>query len=178
MSVRKRKWIWKGQEREAWIVVYTDQGGHRQHKTFETKKAAKDWAASTRIEVNDGTHVADAASVTVMQAGDLWLKSAEAQNLERTTLEQYQQHLRLHIVPFMGRTKLSKLTAPAVRAFADKLREEGRSGTMVKYIIRSLGGLLSDAQERGLIVRNPVIELRGRRRDNVRVKAKTVEARN
>ncbi|MGC1750675.1 MAG: site-specific integrase, partial [Pseudolabrys sp.] len=93
-------------------------------------------------------------------------------------LEQYQQHLRLHIVPFMGRTKLSKLTAPAVRAFADKLREEGRSGTMVKYIIRSLGGLLSDAQERGLIVRNPVIELRGRRRDNVRVKAKTVEARN
>ncbi|HVQ81748.1 MAG TPA: tyrosine-type recombinase/integrase [Pseudolabrys sp.] len=94
----------------------------------------------------------------------MWLKSAEAQNLERTTLEQYQQHLRLHIVPFMGRTKLSKLTAPAVRAFADKLREEGRSGTMVKYIIRSLGGLLSDAQERGLIVRNPVIELRGRRR--------------
>lgn len=31
MSVRKRKWIWKGQEREAWIVVYTDQGGERQH---------------------------------------------------------------------------------------------------------------------------------------------------
>lgn len=102
--------------------------------------------------------------MTVGQAGDLWIKSAEAMALEQTTLEQYRQHLRLHIVPFIGRTKLSKLNAPLIRAFADRLQEEGRSSTMAKYIIRSLGGLLSDAQERGLIVRNPVHELRVRRK--------------
>jgi integrase len=56
------------------------------------------------------------------------------------------------------------LNAPRIRAFADRLREEDRSNTMVKYIIRSLGNLLSDAQERGLIVRNPVHELRVRRK--------------
>ena len=102
--------------------------------------------------------------MTIAEAGDFWIKSAEAEDLERTTLEQYQQHLRLHILPFIGRTKLSKLNAPMVRAFADRLREEGRSGTLVKYVIRSLGGVLSDAQERGFIVRNPVHELRVRRR--------------
>ena len=35
---------------------------------------------------------------------------------------------------------------------------------MVKYVVRSLGALLADAQERGLIVRNPVRELRRRHR--------------
>ena len=45
------------------LLSYTDQGGHRQHR-IETKKATKDWAASLRIEVNDGNRVADAASVT------------------------------------------------------------------------------------------------------------------
>jgi integrase len=34
---------------------------------------------------------------------------------------------------------------------------------MVRYILRTLGGLLSDSQERGLLVRNPVREMRERR---------------
>src|SRR5262245_12637931 len=166
MSVRKRKWkTSKGEECEAWVVNYTDQQGKRILKTFEKKKDADAFAASSRVEIIEGTHVADSASVTVSEAGDFWVKSAETSDppLERTTVEQYKQHLRLHIVPFIGRTKLSRLTTPSVRAFADKLREEGRSGAMVKYVLRSLGCLLADAQERGLIVRNPVREMRVRK---------------
>jgi integrase len=70
----------------------------------------------------------------------------------------------LHIEPFLGRIKLSKLTVPAIHDFGDKLRASGRSGTMVKYVIRSLGSLLSDAQERGQIIRNPVHERRKEKR--------------
>ena len=167
MSVRKRKWkTAKGVECEAWVVDYVDQQGRRILKTFDKKKDADTFAASSRVEVIEGTHVADSASVTVAEAGDLWIKSAEGSDppLERTTIEQYQQHLRLHILPFLGRTKLSKLNGPAVRAFSDRLRTEGRSGTMARYAIRSLGSLLSDAQERGLINRNPVHDLRSRRK--------------
>jgi integrase len=69
-----------------------------------------------------------------------------------------------HILPFLGRTKLLKLNGPAVCAFSDRLRAEARSGTMARYVIRSLGSLLSDAQERGLINRNPVHDLRSRRK--------------
>ena len=165
MSVRKRKWITrKGEEREAWIVDYRDQQGQRLLKTFARKKEADDFAATTHIEVREGTHVADSASVTVTKAGELWLKSAEAGELERTTLDQYRQHLRLHIEPIIGRTKLSQLNAPTIRNFEDKLREKDRSPTIVKYVVRSLGALLADAQERGLIIRNPVRELRSHRR--------------
>src|SRR4029453_15184510 len=85
-------------------------------------------------------------------------------------------HLRCHIVGdgddvpesdrkvFIGHLKLSQLNGPTVRAFEDPLRAHKRSPAMVKYIVGSLGALLGDAQERGLIVRNPVRELRGRRR--------------
>ncbi|MGC2454687.1 MAG: tyrosine-type recombinase/integrase [Pseudolabrys sp.] len=169
MSVRKRKWTTRrGDEKEAWVVNYTDQQGRRVLKTFRTKKLADNYAADSHIEVREGTHVADSASVTVKEAGDLWLESAEAAQLERTTLEQYRQHLRLHIEPIIGRTKLSQLNAPTIRAFEDRLRKGNEtkkkcSPTMIRYVVRSLGALLADAQERGTIVRNPVRELRTRR---------------
>ena len=171
MSVRKRKWKTSaGFEREAWVVDYTDQQGKRILKTFDKKKDADAFAASSRIEVIEGTHVADSSSITVEDAGKLWMTSLEASDppLEITTVEQYEQHLRLHINPFLGRTKLSKLNVPTVRSFADRLRDEGRSGTMVRYILRTLGGLLSDSQERGLLVRNPVREMRDRRKGRKR----------
>jgi len=59
-------------------------------------------------------------------------------------------------LPFLGGEKLSKITVPAVRAFADRLRSEGRSAAMVKKAFTALGAILSDAQERGLVMRNSV----------------------
>lgn len=163
-SVRKREW---GQAKTAWQVDYVDQQGKRRRKLFALKKAADAFAVTAQSEVREGTHIVDATSLTVAQAGANWLETAKAIDdppLEVTSLEQYQQHLDLHIVPFIGRTKLSKLSVPVIRAFADQLRAAGRSATMVRYVIRSLGSLLGDAQERGDIIRNPVHEMRGRRR--------------
>jgi integrase len=164
-SVRKRSWTTKtGELKTGWMVDYVDQHGERQRKMFSLKKNADAFALTAQLEVREGTHVTETDSVTVSVAGEKWLNSGEAAELEPTTMEQYRQHLRLHIEPFLGKSKLMKLNVPVVRDFADKLRANGRSATMVKYVIRSLGSLLADAQERGLIIRNPVHELRGHRR--------------
>jgi len=175
MSVRKRAWTTsKGELRESWLVDYTDQQGVRRGKNFTRKKDADAFAATAHVEVCEGTHVADAASVTVKEAGARWIESAENAGLERTSLDQYRQHLRLHIEPFLGRVKLSQLNTPTVRAFEDKLRAEGRSALTSRYVVRSLGSLLADAQERGHVVRNTVRELRVRRgkRKNGQVEAR------
>jgi integrase len=148
---------------ETWIVDYFD-GSKRRSKTFDKKKDADDCEAKYRVEIIDGTHVAESASITVAAAGELWLKSAEAAGLEPTTIQQYQQHVRLHIVPFIGTMKLSRLTAPAVRQFTDRLLQERRSQAMVRCVRRSLGTLIADAQSRGLIVRNPVHETRAKKK--------------
>lgn len=159
MSVRKREWTTpKGEAKTAWVVDYVDAGGKRRLKTFRLKKEADQFAATASVEVREGVHVADSASVTVTKAAEFWLASAKASGLERSTLDQYRQHVELHIRPLIGETLLSKLNVPAVRAFEDDLREKGRSPAMVRKLMVSLGSLLADALERGLVGRNVVRE--------------------
>ncbi|THK35624.1 site-specific integrase [Ensifer sp. MPMI2T] len=160
MSVRKRRWKdAKGVEKEAWVVDYVDAKGVRRMKTFKLKKQADSFAATASVEVREGVHVADSATITIEEAGKLWLRSGDAAGLERTTMDQRRQHLNLHIVPLAGAVKLTKVTAPWVRSFQDELREKGRSAAMIKRITVSLGSILADAQGRGLVVRNAVHEL-------------------
>jgi integrase len=170
MSVRKRAWTTsKGIEKEAWVVDYVDQTGKRRLKTFAKKKVADNFEATANVEIRAGIHTADSASITVAEAGKLWLETGDRAGLERATLDAYRQHLRLHIEPYLGRVKLSQLSAPMVREFEDKLARgdmaegaapEPRSPAMVRKIRTSLSSLLSDAQERGLVSRNVVRELR------------------
>jgi len=164
VSIRKRNWTnGKGEEKTAWVVDYVDTKGTRRLKTFTKKKDADQFAATAKVEVREGIHVADSASATVKQAGAFWIASGEAAGLERTTIESYRAHLRLHIVPLIGETRLTALTIPAVRAFEDELREGERSPAMIRKVMVSLGSLLADAQERGLTGRNVVRDIRGRR---------------
>ena len=122
MSVRKRAWTTsKGVEKEAWVVDYVDQAGKRRLKTFTKKKAADNFAATANVEIRAGVHTADSASITIAEAGRLWLETGEKAGLERSTLDAYRQHLRLHIEPYLGNLKLSQLSAPMVREFEDKL---------------------------------------------------------
>lgn len=164
MSVRKRSWTTpKGDAKTAWVVDYTDGSGKRRLKTFSRKKEADAFSATASVEVREGVHVADRETVTVAAAGKLWIATSEAAGLERSTVEAYRQRLDLHIAPFIGSEKLSRITVPAVRSFADNVRGAGRSPAMVKKAITALGALLSDAQERGLCTRNAVKEMSRRR---------------
>jgi integrase len=181
MSVRKRIWTNSEGEQEAWIVDYVDQAGTRAIKTFKKKKDADAYHDSVRTDVRAGVHVSPSKSITVKEAADLWIKASEANSLERTTVDQYRQHLEFHINPHIGRMKLTDFNAHAVRTFEDKLKSEvldkpdrlrgkKRSPAMIRKILVSLGSLLADAHERGLVAHNAVRDLRRNRRrgkDNV-----------
>lgn len=159
MSIRKRTWTTgKGEAKTSWVVDYVDGKGIRRLKTFVKKKDADGFAATAKVEVRQGVHVADSDSATIKAAGAFWIASAEGAGLERSTINQYRQHLDLHIVPLIGDTLLSRVTVPAVRAFEDDLRAKGRSVAMVRKVLVSLGSLLADAQELGLVTRNAVRE--------------------
>lgn len=153
-SVRKRTWTVAGQERTAWVVDYFDQDGKRRLKTFERKKEADDYQGQVKHEVRHGIHTADSASLTLGQAADLWLDDCRAEKLERSTVNQRRQHIDLHIKPFLGSTKLSRLTSPMVRAFLNDLRDGGRSEAMRRKVFTNLKTILSFAQDTGLVAQN------------------------
>jgi integrase len=115
-------------------------------------------------------HIAPSKTPTLAEAGESWLKASEANGLERTTLEQYRQHLNYHLVPFIGALRLSDLTPPVVRKLESDLlatpnpKGEKRSRVLARKVLVSLGSILADAQEQGLVARNAVRELRRNRR--------------
>jgi integrase len=163
----------KGEQKEAWVVDYVDQARERHLKTFSKKKAADNFAATANVEIRAGVHTADSASITIKEAGKLWIETCDRNGLERATTDAYRQHLKLHIEPYLGNLKLSQLSAPMVREFEDKLARgdmpageapQSRSPAMVRKVRTSLSALLSDAQERGLVSRNVVRELRRARK--------------
>jgi len=161
MSVRKRL-LGDGQTR--WQVDYRDGAGARRHRQFTTKREADAFHAKARTEVIAGVHTADSASITVAEAADLWLARCERDDLEAATILDYRQHLKLHILPYLATTKLSRLTVPAVNAFRDQLRDNGRSQDMVKRVIGSLAALVGEAQSHGLVAVNNVRAIsRGKR---------------
>jgi integrase len=170
MSVRKRTWkTAKGEVKEAWVVAYTDQNSTPRIKTFQRKKEADAYHATVRVDVRNGIHTPDSGSITVAAAGEHWLKTGDGNNLERATLAEYRRHLDMHIVPYIGNVKLSKLTAPMVSEFRTKLRDgvaapgqqaaTAHSPSLVKKVMTSLSSLLADAHEVGYVAQNVVRSL-------------------
>jgi integrase len=93
VSVRKRTWrSATGEAKAAWIVDYTDGAGKRRQKTCARKKEADAFAAKASVEVHEGVHTADSASITIAEAADLWLASCSG--LEGSTRAQYKNRLR------------------------------------------------------------------------------------
>jgi integrase len=152
-SIRKRK-FGPNKDREAWVVDYVDQHGKRRLKTFPTKKEAEAWKVSALHEVQQGIHTPASVSRTVTDVWRLWLADCEANKLEFGTILQRKQHLQHHVLPFIGRQRLSSLTMPLVYEFDSKLRESGRSLVMRRKVLTSLKTMLSFAQGRGLVAQN------------------------
>jgi integrase len=146
MSVRKRVWTTRlGEQKEAWIVDYTDADGDRHIETYERKKEAEARHDKVRVDVRYGTHTAPSKSVTVEEAADGWIKWVEAEGRERATVRQYRQHVDLHIAPRLGKAKLAHLTPKRVEAFRDDLLAS-LSRPLARKVLTSFKSLLKTAK--------------------------------
>jgi integrase len=154
-KVRKREWeTTKGQKKKAWIADYFDQNGKRHIKTFKLEREAKAWLVTTQGEVTRGVHTPENASITVAEAADIWIERGVLEKLERSTLRQYRNHVKLHIKPSrIGDEKLARLSTPTIEAFRDDLLRKC-SRPMARKVLGSLKGILGEAQRRGLVAQN------------------------
>ena len=154
-SIRKRSWTSpKGAQKTAWQVDYRDGQGKRRSKQFARKKEADDFALTAAHEVRRGVHTADGASIVVEKAGKIWLKRAEREGLEQSTIDAYDQHVRLHINPFLGSKRLNQLTQPMIEQYRDDLLDAGRSKAMVARVLRSLTSTVKEAKRLGYVAQN------------------------
>jgi integrase len=132
----------------------------RRSRNFATKAEARAFLQKTGGELDQGVHIPLTVSPLVKEATAMWIKQAERNGLEATTLKQYREHCDLHINPFIGELKLSQLTTvAAINSFIDALHDNDRSPQMIAKVIVSLGSIFGEARRRGLAIIIPTKDL-------------------
>jgi len=159
MSVRKQHWkTRKGEERSAWVATYTDAEGKRRAKFFERKKDADAYHDKVKLDVREGVHTPPSKSPTVKEAAEDWLRYVKLEKREAATVYLYRQYAQMHIIPRIGRVKLSSLTHASIERFKDDLLDPDKnpvaSHLLAKRVLGALKAILKDAKRRGKVAQN------------------------
>ncbi len=83
-----------------------------------------------------------------------WLADVAKHTVRESTYESYEQHVRRHVVPAIGKVKLQKLTAQDLQAFYSKMLGEGLSPSTVQKQHAILHRALDQAMRWDLVGRN------------------------
>jgi integrase len=127
MSVRKREWVTrKGEQKTAWVADFVDNAGRRQIRTFANQRAAKAFHSKVTTDINTGLHVTIDPDLTVLDAADKWISDVKANGAERSTIRQYDLHVKVHIGPRIGLLKLARLTVNDVKNLRNDLLQGDR----------------------------------------------------
>jgi integrase len=100
-------------------------------------------------EKQQGIVLTGTATQTVAQFLTDWLENSQKQNVRPRTYERYEEIVRLHIVPVLGRYRLQKLSAQHVQAFYTKKLNEGLSASTVGVFHNVLHKALQTATKWG-----------------------------
>jgi integrase len=136
-----------------WAASLTLETGKR--KTFygKTRKEVQEKLKIALREQQQGTLVT-APEQTIKQFLDDWLENSHKQNVRPRSHERYEQIVRLHILPSLGKVPLQKLAPQQLKKlYADKLKE-GLSAITVTAIHNLLHRALDDAVRWDLLARN------------------------
>src|SRR6266567_6666853 len=102
----------------------------QQGKVFygKTRKEVQEKLNQALYEQRQGTLIT-ATKQTLAHFLTDWLENTQKDSLRSRSYERYEELIRLHIVPVLGRHELKKLTAQQVQAFYKKKLDEGFSAT-------------------------------------------------
>lgn len=96
----------------------------------------------------------DAGAMTVGDYLTRWLEDSVRNTVEKGSFARYEENVRVHLIPAIGRVRLKGLTPAHVRSLKREKLDEGLSPRTVQYILQTLSKALQQAMWDGLIPRN------------------------
>ena len=122
MAVRKRQWKSGGKVQTRWAADWYDANGKRHVKLFEKKGDASKEEAKALAEREEGrAPEVTNGKKTFKAAADEWLNRTTPDPLEQSTIDQWEQHIRLHLNPIVGHLTLAKLTETRIEDLSQSL---------------------------------------------------------
>ena len=134
-----------------WEARLYIQGKQRSFYAKTLRECQQKFNAAQRA-AEQGLPIAD-ERLTVAKFLDDWLESAQS-SLRPSTLRSYQDIVRLHIKPELGKVKLAKLSPRQVQNLLNKKLKTGLSRRRCEYIYAVLHRALGQAVRWGIISRN------------------------
>lgn len=157
-----------------WHGRMTVDGARRKHYYGKTRQeVAVQLTAALRARDQGLPSVLDERQ-TLAQYLDTWLATARA-SVRPRTWQRYEQYIRLHTVPLLGKVALTKLTAQQVQNLYANRLEVGCSSTSVKHLHTVLHKALEDALRLGLVQRNVVDLVKAPRMRRVEMRVLSLE---
>ncbi|HEY8756279.1 MAG TPA: site-specific integrase [Candidatus Dormibacteraeota bacterium] len=136
-----------------WVAQATVDAGERRRFYGKTRAEANGKLQAALGAVRAGLPV-PTDRLTVAEYLDDWLTGA-SRALRPSTASTYERHIRLHILPTLGRLPIARLRPEQLDRLYAGLLAKGLSRTSVQHIHAILRRSLSQATRRGVIARNP-----------------------
>jgi len=140
-----------------WCATVTlgHEDGKRLRRSFYGRSQAevREALQQARQDVRQGVAVKRDNRQTVAAYLSEWLETVRP-TIRATTFVSYEGHVRLHIVPILGRTPLAKVTPADVRRLIAHRLEAGASPRSAQYTHVVLSRALRQAEREGVIGRN------------------------
>lgn len=135
-----------------WLAQVTLENGARKSLYGKTRKAVRDRLVALQHDIQRGLPVV-AEKQTVAEYLESWLKHSAA-HLRPSSHLRYEELVRLHIAPTLGKARLARLTAQQVQSIYAAKLAEGLAPATVARIHATLRRALGEAEKRDLVQRN------------------------
>ena len=129
--------------------------GKRLRKSYygETRKEVQDQLTTALSDIQKGLPIASAKQ-TLSKHLAWWLSEVVRRKNRPSTYRSYEQLVRLHVEPALGKVALSKLTTQQVRTFLNERQDSGLSSRTVQYLHAVLRKSLNVAVKDQALIRN------------------------
>jgi integrase len=144
-----------------WSAVYDepeDENGKRVQRWkggFATKKEAQAFLTRTLTQLEDRSYAAPSKATLADFLNDEWLPAIKG-TIRALSYVQYEQVVRLRIIPRLGRTRLQAVTGGHLNGLYRELEQAGLSASSRRMTHAVLSRAFRDAVRWGKLVRNPV----------------------
>lgn len=135
-----------------WCATITREHGRRKHFLGQTREQVSHQLTAALKARDDGLPMI-VERQTVGQFLRSWLEGVRPSLRERTWIR-YEQYVRLHLVPDLGKTSLGRLTPQNLQRLYSCKLEEGLSPTTVNHLHATIHKALETAVRWSLVNRN------------------------
>lgn len=142
--------------RGRWVgtVDITIDGKRRRKVVYgRTEKEARIKQRQAMQDKDAGSLVLD--TLTVEAWFTYWLDKIAARRLKPQTLRGYRSHINNHVIPELGRKRLTDLRPAHIRGLYDKMRDQGKAEATCRQVHAIVKKALKDAERDGKLSRNP-----------------------